>query len=468
MMNRGTNVAIPAIDVEGATTTLMMIDSITAINFGDVALTNAATTANVVDVAVPSMPTIGSITTTIEKQVNSNNTSIDMNNFIVRMYVHPFHFYPKPKITPAHHTKQLPQPPQPPSSHTILSSFASLSHVAWRNYAPGEVGQEQRSKEEEWIALWQHFTDFLEQDKKYLWETIRESRSVLDMVGLICVVIVFSVALGIFYVRSDKTIASLRSLFYGLLVLLSFGMLIFAICTSVMYSGNIESCNDNNNIVSNPHYQDTVTTNQFLLMIADTSTLSSGCLPLVVIIVLWSVVTYVIYQIEMHELSGCYYVFLFVLPFLFSSSYVVYHIGGFLSLFSSCRNRYVHYMNRHDDALKKVYFEMKHHNDALTYFLLHPKIQYDFSYIVVDVYYKNAIGSNHDRDSNGLLIWSPSSNFGVTQRRFGDVGDSRNSLIATWIGKNNIQQQQQVDQYQHNDGDGLTTPLLMTDAVAPS
>ena len=241
MLNSNSNVvAMPEIDVDGATAALMMIDSTTATNFGAATLTNAATIANV-DAAVPSMPSIGSRTTTIENQVNSNNTSIDMNNFIVRMYVHPFHFYPKPKITPAHHTKQL------PSSNTILSSFVSLSHMPWRNHPPGEIEQEQRSKEEEWRALWQHWNDFLEQDKKYLYETIRESRSVRDMVGLICVDIIFSVFLGMEpFDPNDKTLVFLRSFFYGLSVLLSLGMLIFAIRTSVMYSGNIESSNDMN------------------------------------------------------------------------------------------------------------------------------------------------------------------------------------------------------------------------------
>ena len=38
---------------------------------------------------------------------HDDNPLIPNNNFIVRMHVHPFHFYPSPKISPAHHHTRL-------------------------------------------------------------------------------------------------------------------------------------------------------------------------------------------------------------------------------------------------------------------------------------------------------------------------------------------------------------------------
>lgn len=118
-----------------------------------------------------------------------------------------------------------------------------------------------------------------------------------------------------------------------------------------------------------------------------------------------------------------------------------------------------------DLTLKKSYFEIKRYNNVSTYFTLHPRVNYDFCVISVDVYYKstnNGHSETMDSSGNVLPIMSLSSDLGVAKRR----GAGNNGFI-TMIDTSGEQQQPQIDHHHQydDDNDGLATPLLVKDTT---
>lgn len=68
-----------------------------------------------------------------------------------------------------------------------------------------------------------------------------------------------------------------------------------------------------------------------------------------------------------------------------ATNHVALFFGGFTSVCLSYRSRYMAYLRRQADVLKRVHFEICRHNDELTCLTLQPKE----NAIVVDIFYKS-------------------------------------------------------------------------------
>ena len=452
------------------------IDIEVAANTAANAVTTTTTNINTtVDPSTNALP--NEISTTISPETSNKN----INNFIVRMNVHPYNFYPYSKIKPVLYTKQIPQP------HRPLYSLSLLLDVVMQEE---EKTGEQKIKEEEWKSIWQHFNDFIQHDKK----VIAQKRIVRDrffFMAMVFLVVLF------FPENLEEYELAITSILQGFFITRACYFIMFVVQTYVMYShfdeigsnvGDIPNSNEETNR-RQAHYnhQSIVTTNQFLLVVANIyhsiSTVPSiSCItepmPFLAPLGFWVVVSWIMFQIHIHELSGWYYIIIFVVPILSVSIYVLYHIGSCTQLYVSGRNRYLYYISQHDNALKRVYFEVKRYNNVLTYFTLQPKINYDFAHIVVDVYSKNADSNTETFEKSGvslptqsmnMLSPSSSSNLGVTKRRGGGGDCEDTGGFITVIEQCSYQQQQQQRTenrlFYDDDKDGLATPLLMKDTT---
>ena len=221
----------------------------------------------------------------------------------------------------------------------------------------------------------------------------------------------------------------IKSFFYGMLFPLGMVILWMVIHTFVMYH-NHNRCDASYHSKSRPedpqhhhHLSTTIhtngtnesvitsvnTTNQFLLAVANahhrivtSSSSTTKLLPVLVLVGVWGMASFMTYQIEKYNWNRWWcYSLLFVIPMVSVSSYVLYHTGGGIPIFVSCRIRYLDARHRKDDALRQLCFEIKRHNACFTYFMLHPKVHFDHSRIVVDVDYKrNNDGGTHMSDGN--------------------------------------------------------------------
>ena len=442
-------------------------------------------------------------------ETTNQNDDRNMNDFIVRMYIHPFQFYPKPKITPVHHVQHL---PSSPSSSSLLSTTTSSSSLlsttacdTTRLLSPfvavesNNKVHDNEEQKEEWKAIWQHWNDVLEQDKINLMQVSMVARLMSGFVILVVVDLHMILCMDQASDNDNTTwTALLKSFYYGLSVVLFISLIMFVIHTFVMYSDNDHNgtnhsrrdvhpvINGHRNGAHNDHHPpNAITTNRFLLVVANaqhrvstSSSIRLTLLPFILIFGVWGVASCISYQIETSPFNRrwCYIIF-FGIPMASVSFCVLYHIGGWKPVYEACRNRFYYTINRYDRVLTKIYRDIQRHNDAWTYFTLHPKIQFDLCQIVVDVYYKRTASSGNYLllDNHGALVPSQSmnlvssSNCGVTKRRGGIVNDTYDcNGFITVIDTNSCdpqQQHQRIDNHHFydDDTDGLATPLLKKD-----
>ena len=375
---------------------------------------------------------------------NSNNT---INQFIVRMEVSPFHNYPLPKITPAHHTRRLP-----------ITSWSLLSFV------------DKEPIEAEWKAIFQHWNDVLNREKATLLELAKGSvvLPIFLLAATFNVVMFLSMYLDpskiepFGYLFHEPSIFEIlfKTSYYSLPLPLWVLMVKDVIRTHLRHGNNNYSSGSTNttnigsssddSIDTNRHYQNTVITHHLLLLFDN----MSGCVLYVSIFGFWFVAIFIVYRIEHYGWAGWCYVAVFFTPMVLVSLYVLYHIGGCTALCLSYNSRFEKHNHQSANLLKKVYFEIKGHNDLLTYFVLQPKINFDSRAIVIDIYAKSTTDRDAFENSGNLL---PSVNLGVTKRRGGGNNPGCNVMID---GGSDDQQQLRIDHPHHYEDDGLTTPLL--------
>jgi hypothetical protein len=155
--------------------------------------------------------------------VNNVNTDNAMTQrFIVRMKMRPFMFFRKFKVTPVQHTKLLPSP---------LSNNPPVKE------------EEQIQQEQEWKAMWQHFNDFMENERKEFFAKLNPDRGQMICRLLILVAILYTLFFDSELVNSMVTL-------YSLAVAVLMIILKDVIRTSITYS-----CNTNDNVVDSHCYK---------------------------------------------------------------------------------------------------------------------------------------------------------------------------------------------------------------------
>jgi hypothetical protein len=97
------------------------------------------------------------------------------------------------------------------------------------------------------------------------------------------------------------------------------------------------------------------------------------------IFVLWTILMFIF------EIAFLWYLYIGTVILIL----IVISIVGCKKLIVICINRVVSSVNRKDKILTKVYHKVKYMNDEIEGFDLHPKLNYDFGTIRVDVYLKS-------------------------------------------------------------------------------
>ena len=238
-------------------------------------------------------------------------------------------------------------------------------------------------------------------------------------------------------------------------------------------STTASTMNFENDIVDvNLHYPSTMMTigNRVLVQVDRVS----GVATVVVSFGFWTVAAGLIYQMEQSDYWSVWsYFYLVTMPILLVSCYVLFYIGGYTSVCLSYRSRYMDYLSRQADVLKRVHHEIDRHNDELTCLTLQSNVNFDGAAIVVDIYYKSSTPNDRtfENSANSVPSWkllsAVSNNLAVTKRR----GGNDHGFIVMIDGSSNEQQQQQqqqplrIEHELHYDDvhDGLSTPLLTKD-----
>ena len=312
----------------------------------------------------------------------SNPNGMNRNEpkyYIARMQVIPFYpFNLNHRITPKHHLHEVPR-------LSLLPPFLSQS-----SSDGGSNGRKQQQQmNDEWKSIWQQIFDFMRQDTE-LQKIMNEDKMIY---GTLVLSMLITLAIGLVF---------LDNLIYviGVATVLIFCVL-FAIPTYINYG---DSSHRFGRITELPS--------------------TSYIMKLLPIVILLTITIFSLMEIDDTSDRISYGIFAMI-P-IFSIIYLL-HVACYIPILISCRNRFYFNLERHQKALKRVYYHIKHIGDEnVSYFTLRPKISFEDSKIVVDVYYKNTFNDDTNygiEPSTSVSTLSLSNTLGMMQRRGGgDTG----------------------------------------------